>query len=166
MSAEYPRPNPFELTDQEQLHERMSHTRFLALVLDERTSVHHISLSTNTFGEFLFVTLSRVVEDQRLFCTFWGLGYHEQRERWFTGEWRWYETTQLLHMMPQAIAKADVQALIQARLEEIQPLAQQSHQSERGKLFETLADLTDDDSAYTDFEDLDNLGWWLLGREE
>src|SRR5260221_663093 len=91
----------FGLTEHEQLYEHINHKRFLALLTDSETNVHHIDMSTNSFGEFLFVTMSRPVGEERSFLTFWGAGLHELRERWLTNEWRFYETQQFSHQIPQ-----------------------------------------------------------------
>jgi hypothetical protein len=146
--------NEFGFTEREKLFERISDKRFKAILVDERTAVHHIEVSSNSYGQFLFVTMSRPVGQDRQFLTFWGLGFHESRERWLTEEWRWYETQQFLHQIPQKIAPEDALALIQERRDEIAPNVTPPHQSKRAKLFEMLADLTDEDGAETDLEDL------------
>lgn len=155
MTKETPQASSgFGFTERERLFERISDKRFKALLADERTAVHHIEVSSNNYGEFLFVTMSRPVGQDRSFLTFWGLGFHERRERWLTDEWRWYETQQFLHQIPQKIAPEDAQALIQERIDEIAPYVTPPHPSKRAKLFEMLADLTDEDGAETDLEDL------------
>ncbi len=155
MSKELPIPDQgFGFTEREQLFERITNERLLALIADERSVVHHLEVSTNNYGEFLFLTISRPVGEAREYRTFWGAGYHEQRERWLMDEWRWYTTEQFLHTLPQKITPEDTQALIQERLEEIAPYVAPPQQSRRAQLFELLADLTDEDGAYTDLEDM------------
>ena len=157
MTPEIAQPDQgFNFSEREQLYERISDERFKAFLTHEATTVHQIEFSSNNYGEFLFVTMSRKVREDRVFTTFWGLGYHESRERWLTQEWRYYATTQMLHQIPQKIAPEDAQALVDARREEISPYVGEDTQTERGKLFEMLADLTDEDGAYTELEDL---GW-------
>ena len=80
-----PRPKretEFGFTDQETLFDRIGHGRFMTLLAEEATSVHRILESSNNYGEFLFVTLSRPGSREPLLVTFWGLGYHDYRERW------------------------------------------------------------------------------------
>jgi len=144
----------FGFTEQEQLYERISDKRFRAILADERSAIHNVEVSSNTFGEFLFVTVSQPVEQERQFVTFWGAGYHEYRERWLTTEWRWYDTQQFHHMIPQKITPEDAQALIQARLDEIAPTVTPAAQSKRAQLYEKIADLTDEDGAISELEDL------------
>src|SRR5260370_21942402 len=103
----------FAFTEREWLDERISDERFQTLLHDEQTVVHQIEVSTNNYGEFLFVTMSRRASMDRAFVTFWGLGVHELRERWFTGEWRFYETQQFRHQIPQKISPDDAQMFIQ-----------------------------------------------------
>jgi len=146
----------FAFTEREQLEERLTEKRFQQLLTDERSTVHQIEVSTNNYGEFLFVTMSQKAGEESAFVTFWGLGFHELRERWFIDEWRFYESQQFMHQIPQKIALADAQAFIQARRDQIVPDIGRTPQSKLAELFELLADLTDEDGAYTELEDL---GW-------
>ncbi len=50
---------------------------------------------------------------------------------------------------------------IQARREEIAPFVSQNVQSGRGRLFEMLADLVDEDGALTEIEDMGDLADFL-----
>ncbi len=122
MPPETDQPKPdFGFTDTERLLERLSHERLMVFLQDPRTAIHHIEVSTQEAGEFLYLTLSQRVGEERLFLTFWGLGFDQQRQEWLTGEWRWYPTGQLLHMLPQAIAVEDAQAFLDERLAAISP---------------------------------------------
>jgi hypothetical protein len=56
------------------------------------------------------------------------------------------------------VDKQEAQARLQARLEEIRPYVTPVEPSQRARLFEMLADLTDEDGAYTELEDLEDLG--------
>ncbi len=60
----------------------------------------------------------------------------------------------------------EVKKLLHERRKRVQASAQQARQSERGKLFEMLADLTDDDGAYVEMQDLDDLADWLADNLE
>lgn len=51
--------------------------------------------------------------------------------------------------------------MIQDRLESIYPDIRPDTQTDRGRLFEILADLTDEDGALAEIADLDNLADWL-----
>jgi hypothetical protein len=50
----------------------------------EPTTIHAAELSSNSYGEFLLVTVSRPGEEKPTYLTLYGLGYHEYRERWST----------------------------------------------------------------------------------
>ena len=148
----------FQFTEKEQLDDRISRARFMTLVDDPNVDVNDIKVSTNAFGEFMFVTLScrTIPASERL--TFYGLGYHEQRERWITGYWRWYESiynAKELDIIPKPEAKAQ----IQEREEFARDAAAASPvPSRRAQLYELMAHLTDEDGALTELEDL---GWNL-----
>lgn len=167
MSKEQPQPpNPFGFTEHEKLYDQISDKRFRALLGDEATIVHKAGVDGNNYGEFMFVSLSRKAEGCCSSVTFWGMGYHEYRERWMTDHWRWYQANPLPQALAQKLTYEEVEELLKIRQEEIAPYANQTQttQTERGKLFEMLADLTDDDGAIAEMDDLGDL-WGGLSDE-
>ena len=164
MSTPAPK-KPYEiygLSEKELLFWRVSDERFQAILEDEQTIIHKIRPSSNNFGEFLFVTTSRPGEQGRVAMTFYGLGYHEYRERWITDEWFWYQSNYYPKEMEKQIPKEEARALLEARKEDIQPDLEKDTQTERGRLFEILADLTDEDGALAEMEDLGSMAIFLL----
>src|SRR5690606_38034622 len=78
-----PASGNFEFTRDEPLFSQLHHERVLALLNAPETTVLRATLSTNLYGEFLFVTLRYAPKRQPAqLLTFYGLGYHDQRERW------------------------------------------------------------------------------------
>ena len=55
----------FEFTENEKLFDRISHERFKEMIEDEATTVHKAEVSSNNYGEFLFVTTSRASQEGR-----------------------------------------------------------------------------------------------------
>lgn len=158
--APSPRPGPgteFGFTEREQLFDRVSHDRLISFLDDETTAVHRVQESSNSYGEFLFVTVSRPGATQNPCVTFFGLGYHEHRERWVIDEWYWYHANVFSDTFEQRIPNQEAKTLIQRRLEEVRPDSVQPVQSARGRLFEMLADLTDEDGALAEIEDLGDI---------
>lgn len=154
----------FGLTEHERLWDRVGHARFLQILSDSNTTVHALEESHNNYGEYLFVTLSRPGTHQRIFLTFYGLGYHEYRERWVYQEWYWYEPVKGAELAQKSVPLQDARWLIEARYHEIQDQALQAEQSSRGRIFELLADLTDEDGAWAEMQDLPD--WLLDGDDE
>lgn len=168
VSNEHPKPpagpNPddeFGFSKREQLFTRVSDARFQAFLDDEGTTIHRVEESSNSYGEFLFVTVSRTSGGHRRLVTFYGLGEHEHRERWLVDEWFYYRANPFPDVIAQELTRDDARALIQQRREDIAPYVNRRPQSGRGKLFEMIADLTDDDGAISEMEDLDGLADWL-----
>jgi hypothetical protein len=62
----------------------------------------------------------------------------------------------------QEIPKEEARQLIEARLAYVRAQAAHETQSRRGQIFEMLADLTDEDGALAEMDDLPD---WLLGDE-
>jgi len=153
----------FGLTERERLWDRVSHKRFMGILDEPETKVHRIEESLNNYGEYLFVTISRPGAERRTLMTFWGLGYHEYRERWIVDEWRWYQPMRGIEKesIPHEVARD----LIEERRRTLQRYGQENTQTRRGQMFEMLADLTDEDAAYTEMEDLGDLNDWLLDDE-
>ena len=163
------RPRPaaeFGFSDKEQLYDRISHERLLEFLADEATQVHRIEESTNNYGEFLFVTLSRPGANRRIWVGFYGLGYHEYRERWLVDEWFWYQNNPLPEKLQQDISREEAIEKVQERSAELRRYAKQPPQTKQGRLFEMLADLTDEDGAYSEMQDLGDLTDWLFDDEE
>jgi hypothetical protein len=166
-SKEQPQPQvPFEFTEQERLNDRLSHARFQALLQDNRTTIHEAALSSNTYGEFLFVTVARPKGEEQTHLTFYGLGYHEYRERWITETWGWYEATPSPRWQNQRLSADVATEIISLRQQEISGYVGQSTQSPRAKLYELLAYLTDEDGAISELEDLGEVADWLFGDED
>jgi len=151
----------FGLTDKEQLFYRVNQKRFAEILQDEKTIIHKIEESSNDFGEFLFVTASRPDNEERICMTFFSLGYHEDRERWITNEWYWYQTNPSAKLLETKIPKEEAEEKLKLRLDAIHPEVGQNKQSARGRVFEILADLTDEDGAKAEMEDLEDLHEWL-----
>ena len=150
----------FGLTKKEQLFYRVSQKRFEGILADKQTLVHEVKDTENDFGEFMFVTTSRPGSQERVSMTFYGLGFHEPRERWVTKEWFWYQSYLSPEKLKKNLDKVEVRKILRDRLESIGSVPKTDTQSWRGNLFELLADLTDDDGALAEMEDLESLELW------
>jgi len=153
---------PFAFTEQEQLYNHLTTGRFEALLSDPQTRIHQAQLSSNDYGEFLFVTVSREAENERTLLTFYGYGYHDYRERWITETWSWYQSRPHGAEDDDQLTVEEVRTILEERRAAIAPYLANETQTKRGKLYEMIADLTDDDGAITDMEDLSD---WLLGDD-
>lgn len=157
-------PKSFEIfgfSEEEVLYWCINNEHFQDLISDKSTTIHNIRESSNTFGEFLFVTVSRVGDRGRIGMTFYGLGYHEYRERWFTNEWFWYQANLFPEQLQKQLTLEEAEELLDQRRESIDPYVEEKTQTQRGRLFEMLADLTDEDGAYAEMQDFDDLADWL-----
>jgi len=159
MSVEAPADkSTFEFTEDEKLFERVLHQRFMRLVADRRVKIHEINENGNAFGEFLFVTLSRRDKPDQRQLVFYGLGYHDQRERWIHEYWRWYES--YMDKSGTVVPKQRAVKQIEERLEWVKSMAaSEPKPTRRGEMYALLAELTDEDGATTEMEDF---GWALL----
>jgi len=151
----------FGFTERESLNWRVTQARFDEILADKQTTIHDIKPSSNDYGEFLFVSTSRPGINERLAMTFYGLGYHDHRERWITDEWFWYQTTLDAKTKQDNIKKEEAKKIIEQRREEIAPYLRDAEQTEYGRLFEILADLTDEDGALAEMEDFASLNEWI-----
>jgi len=153
----------YGFTENERLKWRVNQERLEGILDDERTTIHEIQESSNSYGEFLFVTTSRQVKQGRVAMTFFGLGFHDYRERWITNDWYWYQASATPNMMKLQLTKDEADELLEQRLESIQPYIEENTQTDRGRLFELLADLTDEDGALAELQDLGDNWERLLG---
>jgi hypothetical protein len=158
MSKEQPQPpEPFAFNEREQLYSKLSDKRFQALLADEQTTIHKVELSSNAYGQFVFVTVSRPEAGRPQLWTLFGLGYHDYRERWYTREWSFYRANPFPDTLKKSMSREEAEELLTARREEIAPYASQDEQTRRGRLFELFADMTDDDGTIAEMEDLGDL---------
>lgn len=133
---------------------RVSDKRLREILANPNTTTHTIKLSTNTFGEFLFLTASRGKGQQRVCMIFYGLGYHQYRERWLHKEWFWYQSEESHVEIRSHLSEEEVSEKLTQRFAEIFPYFGENTQTELGVMFELLADLTDDDAALAEMQDL------------
>ena len=156
----------FGLNEREALIGRINQERFKEILNDDQTKIHSIQDASNNYGEFIFVTASRPGDRNPIIMTFYGLGYHEHRERWITDEWFWFQLNLHEEHQEELISKEDAHELLEERLAGIRPYINQDSQTERGKFFELLADLTDEDGALAEMEDIEPYIDWILPMEE
>jgi len=145
----------FGFTEEEKLKWRVDQERFEEIFNDKQTVIHTIQESSNNYGDFLFITASRGRDQGRICMTFYGLGLHEYRERWVYDEWFWYQANPTPELLCEEIDKGEVDEQIKQRWDKIHPHIRLDTQTERGRLFEFLADLTDEDGGLAELEDLD-----------
>lgn len=151
----------FGLSEKEFLFNRVSQKHFSDLLDDKQTIIHSIQESSNNYGEFLFVTTSRPGTQERICITFFGLGYHDYRERWISDEWFWYQSSLTPELLGKKMDKDEVKKKLSERQDIVSLNSSKNTQSSRGHLFETLADMTDEDGAVTEMEELESLDQWL-----
>ena len=142
----------FDITEDEIARWRVSDEKLKEILANPNTVTHTIELATIAYGEFLFLTTSRGTGQQRICMTFYGLGYHEYRERWITKEWFWHQTPANLVEIQNRISGEEVKEQLEQRLAEISPYLGEDTQTARGRMFEYLADLTDDDAAFAEMK--------------
>ena len=106
---------------------------------------------------FVFVTLRAKTNQDNIYVQLWGLGYHEYREKYLdyfkinTGNDFLYE-----NLKPITDKEKFINELIYRDNEEKSYWANYQ-QSESGYLFSEIADLTDEDGALAELQDLDLL---------
>lgn len=149
----------FEFTYLENLSAVVGDKRFHALLNDPDTTIHKITVDENSYGEFIFVYCSRPQGDDRQYITFYGQGFHHYREEWLVDEWRWYGATPSKQTKMQSLDKDVVREKLAERANYVEREMTDNAPSERALLYALIADLTDDDSAIVELDDLENLGW-------
>lgn len=157
------RSDPYDFSEYERSFDRIATERLLNIIKQPDTQIHSLELATNNYGEFLFISTSRPSNEGRTGVTFWGAGYHEYRERWLTREWFWYRNNPRPGELIDQIDREAARESILARLADISVYGDADRQSSRGKMFELIADLTDDDGAIVDIEDMAE---WLADDDE
>ena len=144
----------FDINEDELTRWRISGEKLTKILANTNTTINSLEISENTYGEFLFLTASRGRGDHRICMSFYGLGYHQFRERWLHDEWFWRQTPNDFVPAHISIAKDEATTQITERLADISPHLEKDTQTEIGKTFEALADLADEDAALAEMQDL------------
>jgi hypothetical protein len=144
----------FDISETEVASLRVTDEKLKETLANPNTTTHTIKMSTNTFGEFLFLTASRGSGQQKTFMTFYGLGFHKFRERWITGEWFWYQTQESLVDVNERLSEDEIAERLKQRQVDISFYLDEDTQTELGRMFEEFADMTDDDAAIAEMQDL------------
>lgn len=136
------------LTENESLFDRVSDDQLKEIVREN--TVVSCKVDSNSYGRFLFVKV-KVEKDGKIgLITFYGLGWHEYRDKYFVDVWHHYTDYNIyddLNLEP--INTEKVLEKIEKRRTEIKERAKGHKQSKNGKLFSELADVADDDGAYS-----------------
>lgn len=148
-------------TEREKLYDQVSHQRFLSILHQQDIEIHEVKEDTNSFGEFLFVTISCRNDQPRKLYTFYGLGYHDYREHWISEKWQWFESQRKLNTFT-PLQKQKALADITEREAFVWSQGSPETPSRSAEIFALLADLTDEDGALAE---LDDLGWTIFGDE-
>jgi hypothetical protein len=98
--------------------------------------------------------------------TFFGFGYHEYRERLIKEEWFWYPAYLKPEELDELVTKPEFADILQNRLEHLPSAADIENQSQYGKMFKLLADLTDEDGALAEMEDIEFTFADYFGEQE
>jgi hypothetical protein len=120
------------------------------IIKDVDTVVRCVERTTNTYGEFLFVTLFSISKQRT--ATFYGCGYHHYYERSVTNKWIGYEIDNKYYT--DVINKSIAIPKICEEIEDIKfSYKSIEEQSERGWLFEELSEVSDEDGVKSLLED-------------
>jgi hypothetical protein len=113
----------FDISETEVASLRVSDEKLKEILAKPNTTTHTIKMSTNTFGEFLFLTASRGSGPQKTFMTFYGLGFHKFRERWISEEWFWYQSQESMVDVNERLSEDEIAERLKQRQP---PLAQRT----------------------------------------
>lgn len=152
----------FTFTEREQFYDQVSHPRLMAILALVAVDIHEVDLASNSLGEYLFITASCRTQLSAPPLTFWGMGYHEYRERWIMDSWEWYESVRKrteLEVLPKEEA---LQQILDREQFVTSAASSTPLPSYRAQLYALLADLTDEDGALNELDDLD---WTFLDSD-
>jgi hypothetical protein len=141
-------PRGFRLSGSEHLWNMVTTRRIMGWLGDYETTVNQISRDSNTYGEFLFITLTRFEGLRQETITFWGMGYHDRRGVWKCEDWSFYESghaNKAVWSRQQAITEIE-----QSERWVLEAKARQRPRTAEQGLFAMLADLGDDDGAWSE----------------
>ena len=136
------------LTTGEKLFSEVTHERFVQLL--NRNDCYNMNVSSNSYGEFMFVTID--IDNDPI--TFYGLGYHEVRQRPVINEWFFYKSYMTFDKI--VITSLALEQVMR-RKKELEAQYEKFVQSEIGIFTEEIARLTDDDFALSSYDELEGI---------
>lgn len=155
----------FGLADEEVRNGVVSDEWFLELIQADETALNRVAIAENDYGEFLFVTASRPNADKREVIVFWGLGLHRLHSKYVLDTWRWYYPQDEMQLEPTSQFQKDMLLdIVRARRTLLEELANSHVQSDRGMIYQKLADLAGEEIAARQMEGLDDVLRDLLGE--
>lgn len=147
-------------------------TRMLEILRHPKSIVADCHFDSNSYGEFWFIDIfhadQMALPKEKRFgpchMEWYGMGWHDERGTYERG-WKHVHTDQWLKkgaIIPQS--KAPIIAMIEEDLKKEYPIPQRTA---RQKLYGLIADITDDDGALAEMEDLEyfDLLDGLLGED-
>ena len=87
--------------------------------------------------------------------SFYGLGYHKYRERWIKDEWFWEQFPLKQVALQENLSNEDIAEHLGERVAEISPFFDEVRQTDLGRMFDCLADTTDDETVLAEFQTLE-----------
>lgn len=132
-------------TEKEKLWDRVSFKKLVELIRKKDIQVFEVAIDRNSWGKFLFITLADIHRSSKY--TFYSLGYHEYREKYYTDEWHCYPQHRNGNEIP--LDKLKVVRVIRNRFEKIKKLVKEERRTSHGAMFDLIADNSDDDFAYS-----------------
>jgi len=140
--------------EEENLWSSLSYDRIKEILLRPEIRVLSFSLSENSYGRFWFLTID--TKDSRDKIVFHGLGHHELRNRYILDKFDYYCPCKFPEEKIDVLDKDTIINKLEAeyvkfkRYCQANPLERDSHD----KMFEQLADMSDDDAALSMMEDM------------
>lgn len=129
--------------EQEGERYQVSHDRLETILSGNEITVHYVAVEQRGYGEFLFVTLCR----QGRYVTFYGLGEHNHRQRWYVRTWFWYSPQSVPTTDAQSLSKAEVMTIIEQRKRAIAKQVREFYASREAALSTLLAAFNDPSTA-------------------
>lgn len=143
------------LTDRELLFDKISHKRMIQIINKPSVRVVSLKRDSNYHGEFLWISLVH----NNYYFTAYSMGFHEGKDRYITDEWSlvYFEKySQDIREKRNHVFRMDRQLVldtIQKEQDECIRYQEKHTTSEEGKLYELIAELSDEDGAYSMLED-------------
>lgn len=134
------------LTENERLFNKVSYKHLLKILNKNDVNILSFSKSTNSYGIFQFITIK--INKCNEYVTFYGLGLHEYRNRYFIDEFHFY-TNYYIEKDVKILNKKEVIKKLAVLYKEIK---KEEETTELGRtandvMFEELADMADDDAV-------------------
>lgn len=134
------------LNENENLFNKVSYRRLIEILNKDEVNILRFTKSTNSYGSFQFINIQ--INDCKEYLTFYGLGLHEYRNRYYIDEFHVYSNYNIeknVEILDKIQVIKDLKKLYRKIRKDTRSI--KLNRTTDDVMFDQLADMADDDAV-------------------